>query len=310
MLAAKRRKSIKDIQDKLAILKTRQVELERIAERSKEVMGGNANLDAASCSSRFTKLELQFLDVQSDRTDWQKKYTDLATKLESIQDGELKEVISAAKADVKPFPDFIPVVALEEEVMCGSDSSVIDCALFASRLVWNKLYTAANPKRAIALIFNLLSLIDDAQLAVNPDIASKSLSSTAEKVANAQHELDTILVLDSVDFGTDNEWEPLNNKCFKLNNLEYTYEVCMFGSAAQINRDSVSVSLGFIFLNSGSFLGGVVAKFPVTRISCFLKMARLAGMVLLGRFKYPLVVGLKPYWKTLMSLANASIPFI
>lgn len=53
---------------------------------------------------------------------------------------------------------------------------------------------------------------------------------------------------ESKNFGPDNVWATLDKKCFKVDVLEYTYEVCLFGQAKQMKIGdtgaSSSVSLG------------------------------------------------------------------
>jgi protein kinase C substrate 80K-H len=71
-------------------------------------------------------------------------------------------------------------------------------------------------------------------------------------------------------FGKDGEWKKLDGTCLEKNTGDYTYSVCLFGSATQkSNKDHGSHSLGYLFL-----LG--LFQLPILTLPCV--DASLAGV--------------------------------
>ncbi|KAJ3056300.1 hypothetical protein HK097_007400 [Rhizophlyctis rosea] len=59
-----------------------------------------------------------------------------------------------------------------------------------------------------------------------------------EEKRNAENKLQELRTKETRDYGPDGEFEALDGKCFKGDVTEYTYEMCFYGAANQVSKDT------------------------------------------------------------------------
>ncbi|KAJ3305248.1 hypothetical protein HDV03_001846 [Kappamyces sp. JEL0829] len=75
--------------------------------------------------------------------------------------------------------------------------------------------------------------------------AQQRLQTHQEAIQALEKEIRDLELNGGKDYGVDNVWASLDSKCFSLDSLEYTYEVCLFGKASQKSKQGHStVDLG------------------------------------------------------------------
>ena len=77
------------------------------------------------------------------------------------------------------------------------------------------------------------------------EIVTEEIHSMDDKIRDLQHKINDLIKITNMNFGKQKEYYSLYSKCFNVDTVEYTYELCPFNKVTQKSKQGhSSTSLG------------------------------------------------------------------